>query len=195
MNTDINPYRSLSADITPTEFEIFCMETLRAYAKQEGLQQFRLNHNKKITADDGTYQIDIFAEYVALGTKNTLIVECKKHSRAIEREIVAALYTKVQSIGANKGLLISTTGFQTGATQFAQKHGITLWQICDNHIKHIKNSACKKNSEAEMFQFAVEHFLPKYFVMEWDCTYDYPYIQCYPTREMQQTAVDLCMPL
>ena len=30
---DINPYRNLSADIAPAEFELFCMETVKAFAE------------------------------------------------------------------------------------------------------------------------------------------------------------------
>lgn len=188
MKKDINPYRSLIANITPTDFEIFCMETLRAYALQEGLQNFKISHNQKLSADDGIYQIDVLIEYIAFGAKNIIIVECKKLSRNIERELVASLHAKIQSTGANKGILISTTGYQRGATLYAQKHGITLWQICDNYVKHIQASAFQKTSDEAEFQFTLETFLPKHFILEWDCSYDYPFKQRYPTDEMLQVA-------
>ena len=114
MTTDLNLYRELDANIKPRDFEIFCMES---YAEREHLQNFKIAHNQKIETDDGTYQIDVLAEYTALGVKNTVIVECKKQSRSVEREIVAALDRKLQSIGAQKGILISTAGFQTGAVK------------------------------------------------------------------------------
>ena len=64
---DTNPYRSLEAAITPTEFEKFCLETVKAYAQKEGLKDFVILHNQKIEAYDSTYQIDVYAEYTALG--------------------------------------------------------------------------------------------------------------------------------
>jgi len=38
------------------------------------------------------------------------------------------------------------------------------------------------------FQLEVEAFLPKHFMLEWDCVADYPYTQLYPTEEMEQEA-------
>ena len=74
MTTNPNPYRELDANIKPRDFEIFCMETLKSYAEQEHLQNFKIAHDQKIETDDGTYQIDVLAEYTALGAKNTVIV-------------------------------------------------------------------------------------------------------------------------
>ena len=160
------------------------METLKSYAEQEHLQNFKIAHDQKIETDDGTYQIDVLAEYTALGVKNTVIVECKKQSRSVEREIVAALDRKLQSIGAQKGILISTAGFQSGAVKFAEKHGIALWQVCNDYTRGYSNAAGSDYSEAKKFQMLVEQFLPKYFMMAWDCAADFPYDQIYPTQEM-----------
>jgi len=184
MTTDLNLYRAIDANITPRNFEIFCMETLKSYAEQEQLQNFRIAHDQKVETDDGTYQIDVLVEYTALGVKNTVIVECKKQTRNVEREIVAALDRKLQSLGAQKGILISTAGFQSGAVRFAKKHGIALWQVCNNYIRGYSNSANPNLSEAVKFQFLVQQYLPEYFMMEWDCVADYPYNQIYPTQEM-----------
>lgn len=38
------------------------------------------------------------------------------------------------------------------------------------------------------YQFLVEQYLPKHFMMEWDCEADYPYTQIYPTEEMLKNA-------
>ena len=73
MDIDVNPYRELDARINPTEFEVFCMETLEAYAERENLQNFSIKHDQKIESDDGTYQIDVIAEYTALGAKNVVM--------------------------------------------------------------------------------------------------------------------------
>lgn len=102
MEVDTNPYRSLEAQITPTQFEIFCLETVKAYAEREGLKDFKINHDKKIETYDSTYQIDVFAEYTALGCNHKVIIECKHHAGNIKRALVTDLYTKMQSIGSSK---------------------------------------------------------------------------------------------
>lgn len=188
MDLDTNPYRSLAANITPTDFEIFCMKTLEAYAERECLPNFTIKHNQKVETYDGTYQIDVLAEYTALATHNTVLIECKKQVRSVERDEVSGLYDKVKSLGAQKGILISTAGFQSGAVQYAKVHGIALWQICDNLIKHISNSIGYPPPDMIKYQFLVEQYLPKHFMMEWDCEADYPYTQIYPTEKMLKNA-------
>lgn len=190
MTTDTNPYRSLTANISPTDFEIFCMKTLEAYAKREKLPNFTIKHNQKVETNDGTYQIDVLAEYTALGANHTVLVECKKQSRSVEREVVVALNGKLQSIGAQKGILISTAGFQSGAVQYAKTHGIALWQIFDRWIKHISNAASIPPPDIIRFQFLIEKYLPEHFVMEWDYEVDFPCTQIYPTEEMQKNAIE-----
>lgn len=185
---DTNPYRDLPIRISPTEFEQFCLETLKAYAESESLHAFEIKHNQKIDTPDSTYQIDVLAEYTALGCKHTIIVECKKYSRSIERSVVAELYAKLHSIGAQKAILISTSGFQSDAVKFANAHGIALWQICDRTIKHFSASANREIPSILLFQFEMEKHLPRFIMMEWDCEADYPYHELYPTQEMYDVA-------
>lgn len=184
----LNPYRKMEASITPKEFETFCMETLKAYALRENLQDFIITENKIIEANDGTFQIDVYAEYTALGTKNKVLVECKRHSNPIKRELVAVLNDKLRSIGAQKGILISTIGFQSGATKYAQKHGIALWQICDEYIRQFSASANRPDDYDHIFRMLVSSHLPKYFVWEWDLEHDFPGEDIYPTQDMKKEA-------
>ena len=188
MEYDVNPFRALPLQISPVEFEKFCMETLKAYGKAEALQAFEIKHNQKVETPDSTYQIDVLAEYTALGCKNTVIVECKKFSRSIERSVVVELYAKLQSIGAQKGILISTSGFQSDAVKYANVHGIALWQICDRTIKHYSASANHSIPPHMLLMFEMEQHLPNYIMMEWDCDADYPYHELYPTQEMYDDA-------
>ena len=188
MECDFNPYRALSAEISPAEFEEFCLETLKAYAAKENLQNFEIEHNQKVETPDSTYQIDVLAAYKALGCTHTVIVECKKHSRSIERAVVAELYAKLQSIGAQKGILISTSGFQSDAVKYANVHGIALWQVCDLMIKHISASANHEIPQYILYQLEMEQYLPKYIMMVWDCQADFPYQELYPTQEMYAQA-------
>ena len=187
---DTNFYRLLNADISPTDFELLCLETLKAYGEKEGLKDFSICHNQKVETFDSTYQIDIMAEYTALGCKHKVIVECKKLSRSVERSVVTDLYAKTQSIGAQKAILISTSGFQTDAVKFAGVHGIALWQVCDEKIKHITASAYSKAKYELMWKMTLRNFLPKFFVVQWDCSADWPLEELYPTDEIQRGALE-----
>ena len=185
---DTNPYRSLEAAITPTEFEKFCLETVKAYAQKEGLKDFVILHNQKIEAYDSTYQMDVYAEQTALGCKHKGIIECKRHSGNIKRSVVNDLRAKIESIGAQKGIIMSTSGFQKDAVNCAEQHGIALWQIVDSQIKHFVNSVDPKISLKIACQMEMARYLPKYYVLEWDCKLDFPYEDIYPTTQMYENA-------
>lgn len=182
----INPYREFVASISPTEFEVFCLEILNSYAEFEHLSDFSIQHNAHIPTDDGTYQIDVYASFTAMGVEFKVITECKRYSTPVSREKVAVLNDKIKSLGAHKGILISTCGFQSGAYEYAKKHGIALLQIFDKNVLHIMNAA---NSETEEQKRKAHLMLdwykrmPKYYAKEY-ATMDFPDRTIFPSPKM-----------
>ena len=69
-----------------------------------------------------------------------ILAECKQHKKRVGRDKVEVLESRLRSLGAQKGLLLSTAGFQSGAIQFAEKHGIALIQVFDTHEKWYSHS-------------------------------------------------------
>lgn len=182
----INPYRELVANISPTEFEKLCLEILNSYAEAENLSKFSIQHNAHIPTDDGTYQIDVYASFVAMGVEFKVIVECKRYSNPVPREKVAVLNDKVRSLGAHKGIIISTCGFQSGAYEYAKKHGIALLQIIDKRVMHIMN-AVKPETEFQKKKIKLMsdwyNRLPKFYVKEYS-TMDFPDRTIFPSQDM-----------
>lgn len=177
----INPYREFVSNISPTEFEKYCLGILKAYAEAEGLADFSIIHNHKIETDDGNYQIDIYAEFVALSVRFGVIVECKRYTRPVEREKIVVLSEKVRSLGGHKGILISTSGFQSGALQYARKHGIALLQIFDKHVMHIQNSINSINP----YYIEFIRQSPKYYAYQWNSYLNgFPDKKIYPSESM-----------
>lgn len=175
-------FTELTCDISPTDFEKFCMEFLRAYAEKEKLSEFNIKHNVKIEASDGIYQIDIYAEFVAMNCKFKVLAECKKYNKAVSRDKVEILYSRLQSLGMNKGILISTSGFQSGAIQFAKSHGIALIQVSDKSIDFYSASA--NNSDlVEIIEKRRFMEYPKYVAKE-IVDENYVTIRVYPTDKM-----------
>lgn len=185
----LNPYREFVASVTPTEFEKLCLEILKSYADGEHLSNFSIQHNVTISADDGTYQIDIYAHFFALGVEFKVLAECKRYSSPVSREKVAVLADKLRSIGAHKGIMISTCGFQSGAVEYAKKHGIALLQIMDKNVLCIM-AAVRPTNEAQQqkIQLAAEWYrkMPKYYAKEYTTT-DFPDKTIYPTQKMIET--------
>ena len=113
--------------INYTTFEKIILEMLSKEFQK--FDNFTINHDKKIKAHDGSYQIDVYIEYDVMGITYKTLVECKLHKDSIERDYVILLNSKIQSYGAHKGILVSSSNFQSGAKEFAKAHGIALIQV------------------------------------------------------------------
>ncbi len=57
------------------------------------------------------------------------LIECKKYSNPIPVEKVEAFITKSSDAGANKSIMFSSSGFQSGAITAATRHGIDLYTV------------------------------------------------------------------
>lgn len=180
----INPFRDLVASISPTEYEQYCTEVLKQYAEEENLKDFTIQHNVVVKSDDGTYQLDIYATFTALNVQFKVIAECKRYTNPVNREKVVILADKVKSIGAHKGILISTSGFQSGAHEYAKKHGIALIQILDKHVVHVQN-ACEPQTDEQIMAWHMKmeeiRRMPNYYAFEYQGM-DFPDRQIYPSK-------------
>jgi hypothetical protein len=156
---------------------------LNGYAQKEGLQDFKITHNKKIKASDGRYQIDVYAEFTAMGSRFKVLCECKKYKNRVNRDKVALLHRKLESIGAQKGILISTSNFQSGAVEYGKAHGITLIKAEDYHFEYLSHSSGQhQNDDNDPFLYAENH-MPPY--VAFDCTADTEEpLKIYPTQKM-----------
>jgi restriction system protein len=136
----ISPFSDYGVNITSTEFEIVVKQWLESSGSD--LKDLQVQHDIKSETHDGTYQIDVFATFDAFGSEFKVIVECKKHKNAISRATVQVLHDRIRSLGAHKGMLFATTGFQSGAIKYAKAHGIAL-------VKITEGEACYETRSAE----------------------------------------------
>lgn len=148
--------------ISPEEFERFCMEVIKSYAEEKGLKEFQIVNNIKKKSYDGIYQLDIYSSCTELGVKFELLYECKQYTSPVKREKVEILESRLRNLGMNKGVLLSTSGFQRGAIQFAKKHGISLIQVYDHSFYMISRDAGRDAKEDEMdpLRFIEENWPP-----------------------------------
>ncbi len=175
-------------DMTPTEFEKCCLDILNGYAEKECLKDFRIIHDTIIPASDGRYQIDVYAEFTAMRARFKVLCECKKYKNRVGREKVAVLHRKVESIGAQKGILISTSDFQSGAIEYAKAHGIALIKAEDYHFEFLSHSSGQLENDDDPFLYADNH-MPSYVGFE--CTADSAeQRKIYPTKSMIKGLLD-----
>lgn len=113
--------------VTPREYELAVKNILDGAAID--LAEFHSEHLEKVEGVDGSYVIDVTVRFNALGANFLVLIECKHERRKVERQDVQVLYDKIRSAGAQKGMLFSVAGFQAGAIEYADIHGIALVQL------------------------------------------------------------------
>lgn len=79
----------------------------------------------------GSHDIDVYVQGNVMGIPFSWVVECKHWKTNVPKEKVAALTSIIQDVGADRGFLLSETGFQSGALRMAEKSNVTLTSLAD----------------------------------------------------------------
>jgi restriction endonuclease len=74
----------------------------------------------------GAVDVDVLAEETTQGITHRIICECKNWRTNVPREVVHAFRTVMQETGANRGYIVSRTGFQQGAIAAAHATNVEL---------------------------------------------------------------------
>ena len=82
--------------------------------------------DKTVTGARGSHKIDVYVTFEKFGHECCWIIECKLWSKPVDKSVVQTLHNIVQNIGADRGLIFSETGFQSGASTAAQNTNILL---------------------------------------------------------------------
>ena len=125
-----NPTMDAHLDMSPVDFEKHALIIL--HQQLQGIENCLFEHNKIIEVGDGNYQIDGYIEFSLMGVTYKTLVECKHYKGSIEREKVQVLFDKLRACGAQKGILVSSSNFQSGAITYAALHGIALIQLTES---------------------------------------------------------------
>ena len=115
--------------VTPKAYE----EAVAALARSMDLELagWEVKHLDALDGLDGTYVMDVTARFRLAGMDFLILFECKRHRDPVKRSDVQVLLAKLQSIGAQKGVVVAATGFQRGALEFAKAHGIACVRLVD----------------------------------------------------------------
>lgn len=94
---------------------------------------FDIEHLKSLAGDGGEYELDAVATLTIFGgsAEIKILIECKRYAKPVEREKVMVLWSKLQALKAHKGIIFSTSGFQSGAIQYATDMGIACITFVD----------------------------------------------------------------
>ncbi len=132
------------SQIAPEEFEVL----VKSWFEKVGhtMESFEVAHLETLPGADGEYTFDVTIRFKAfLGAQFLVLVECKKHTNPVKREVIQVLNDRLRSVGGHKGFVVATTSFQSGTIEYARKHGIALVQVVSGAVMYIQATADREN--------------------------------------------------
>lgn len=101
-------------------------------AKLHETGKVTVEHNVVLPGRSGApRQIDVLIRHKESLYEHLVIAECKYWNSPVDRLHVDALVTTVREVGAARGVIFSTKGFQSGAATQAQHENIDLYVVRD----------------------------------------------------------------
>jgi hypothetical protein len=104
-------------------------------------------------------QIDVAIHSAILGYSVFIVVECKDYKRRVDVGKIDELIGKIEDVGADKGVLVSDSGFTEGAIQRARQDGrIQLSSVIDVQNEKLKSKVyipCMVEYRYPLVQFSI----------------------------------------
>ena len=128
-----------NVDISPEQFELQVRDWLEN--TDDNLTGFSVTHLERLKGDSGEYEIDVVAEFTVFEHAIIkVLIECKKYKSPVKRDVIMILESKIRDSNAHKGMVFSTSGFQSGAIEYASKRGIATVGVQHGHTNYFTKS-------------------------------------------------------
>jgi hypothetical protein len=113
---------------TPWTYELLVKDIYDSLLKRDGIV---IHHRHKYTGrrSGQVYEIDLSFEFHKAAVRFLVLIECKQYARLVEASDAIELAYKLDDIGAHKGILVTTRGFQRGVFKIAIAAGIALVKV------------------------------------------------------------------
>jgi hypothetical protein len=104
------------------EYEALTKKTYEAI-----LGNIDVRHNVKVRGRSGVeHQIDVFWEFRQAGVTHRVLIECKNHASNLTMEKARNFHSVVQDIGNCIGIMVTKTGYQSGAADYCRAYGLQM---------------------------------------------------------------------
>ncbi|WP_440894050.1 restriction endonuclease [Aeromonas dhakensis] len=148
--------------MTPKDYEILVSRLL----KENLPSGTEVEQLKTFQGKDTTHEIDISYCLNIAGIKYLNIVECKLWNRRVGKREMQAFHSTIKDIGANKGVFVTSTGFQSGAIEIAKKNGIALVKVTNEHpifdVQHNIRGGFMEKFKSLLIDKQVDFIMPTY---------------------------------
>ncbi|WP_421243113.1 restriction endonuclease [Aeromonas enteropelogenes] len=109
------------------EYELLTQAIYRDILVREGVSTANVHHNVSIAGRSGVeHQVDVYWEFRQAGITHRVLIECKNYASNLTLEKARNFFAVVHDIGNCVGIMVTKTGYQSGAAAFCKYYGLAL---------------------------------------------------------------------
>jgi len=109
------------------EYEKLTLSIYQAILKSDCGENIQVEHNVEVKGRSGVaHQIDVLWRFKLGNVKHKVLIECKSYASNLTLEKVRNFFGVLHDIGNAQGIIVTKTGFQSGAAEYANYYGIDL---------------------------------------------------------------------
>jgi Restriction endonuclease len=115
---------------TGIPYELLIRSIFQEILGQDKAKTIRVKQNTSVQGKLSKHQIDVLWTFSLGGITYTTIVQAKDWHSKIKKEHLSEFHDVLEDIpGQPRGVLVTRSGFQSGAKSLADKHGIKLYLL------------------------------------------------------------------
>jgi len=114
---------------TSVEYEQVTRAIFQALVDQDQARNISVEHDVELTGKFLSHQCEVYWKFERAGIEYSTVVECKDWSKRLEQEKLMAFRSKLEDLNNPKGVIVTRSGYQSGALKYARAHGILLYEL------------------------------------------------------------------
>jgi hypothetical protein len=115
---------------TGREYELLVRDIFAQLLKLGGVKTSRVDQDVVLDGKTARHQIDVLWAFEVGGIEYLTVVQAKDWASNVTQEKVLAFKSVLDDIpGQPRGVMVTKTGFQSGAEEYAKAHGIMLYRL------------------------------------------------------------------
>jgi len=109
------------------EYELLTQAVYKVILAREEVNKVDVQHNVSIAGRSGVeHQVDVYWKFQQAGITHRVLIECKNYTSNLTLEKARNFFAVVHDIGNCVGIMVTKTGYQSGAAAFCKHYGLAL---------------------------------------------------------------------
>lgn len=115
---------------TGKPYEKLTQKIFSQIVNQNSVQNIDVQHDITLPGRTTSHQIDVYWKFEVGGLQYETVIQAKDWKNKVKKEQMLAFKAILDDLpSGTKGVFVSKSGFQSGAVEVAQAHGITLYEL------------------------------------------------------------------